>query len=95
MNNRVEIFSDKFKSIKLSLMGIFMTVLSMFILLFGFSIGNILFTMLTTIIALFGIIFFCVTTFFYIKNILINKPILILENDGFYDNQVYYLWKIL
>lgn len=41
MNNRVEIFSDKFKSIKLSLMGIFMTVLSMFILLFGFSIGNI------------------------------------------------------
>ncbi|WP_394011767.1 hypothetical protein [Anaerococcus cruorum] len=91
MNNRVEIFSDKFKSIKLSLMGIFMTVLSMFILLFGFSIGNILFTMLITNIALFGIIFFCVTTFFYIKNILINKPILILENDGFYDNQVYYL----
>lgn len=41
MNNREEIFSDKFKSIKLSLMGIFMTVLSMFILLFGFSIGNI------------------------------------------------------
>lgn len=91
MNNRVEIFSDKFKSIKLSLMGIFMTVLSMFILLFGFSIGNILFTMLITIISLFGIIFFCATTFFYIKNILINKPILILENDGFYDNQVYYL----
>lgn len=91
MNNRVEIFSDKFKSIKLSLMGIFITVLSMFILLFGFSIGNILFTMLITIISLFGIIFFCVTTFFYIKNILINKPILILENDGFYDNQVYYL----
>ena len=86
MNNRVEIFSDKFKSIKLSFMGVFMTILSLLILLFGFSTDNILYTVFISIIALIGIIFFGLTTFFYIKNIFINEPILILENDGFYDN---------
>ncbi|MDU5470248.1 MAG: STM3941 family protein [Peptoniphilus harei] len=38
------------------------------------------------LIGLFGTLFFGSATLFYFKNIFVSKPILIINNDGFYDN---------
>ena len=38
------------------------------------------------IIGLFRTLFFGSTTLFYIKNIFMSKPVLIINNDGFYEN---------
>ena len=97
MDNRLEIRSSRLKNIILSLLGILMTSMSAFMLLSGLygsslHIGSrlyevsILYSIFIILIGLFGTLFFGATTLFYIKNIFIIKPNLILENDGFYEN---------
>lgn len=86
MDNRIEIFSGKFNNIKLSLMGIFMTSMSAFVLLIGYYSPSILYSIFTLIVGVFGVLFFGAATLFCIKNIFVSKPILIIDNDGFYDN---------
>ena len=86
MDNRIEIFSGKFNNIKISLMGIFMTIMSAVIILIGFCSGGILYKVFTFIFGAFGVLFFGAGTLFCIKNIFIIKPTLILDNDGFYEN---------
>ena len=97
MDNRLEIRSSRLKNIILSLLGILMTSMSAFMLLSGLygsslHIGSrlyevsILYSIFIILIGLFGTLFFGTTTLFYIKNIFIIKPNLILENDGFYEN---------
>lgn len=86
MDNRIEIFSGKFNNIKISLMGIFMTIMSAVIILIGFCSGSILYKVFTFIFGAFGVLFFGAGTLFCIKNIFIIKPTLILDNDGFYEN---------
>lgn len=86
MDNRIEIFSGKFNNIKISLMGIFMTIMSAVIIFIGFYSGSILYKIFTLIFGAFGVLFFGAGTLFYIKNIFIIKPTLILDNDGFYEN---------
>lgn len=86
MDNRLEIRSSRLKNIILSLLGILMTIMSAIILLAGLYGGNILYNIFIIFIGLFGTLFFGAATLFYIKNIFIIKPSLILENDGFYEN---------
>lgn len=86
MYNRLEIRSSRLKNIILSLLSILMTSMSVFILLLGLYGGSLLYNIFTIFIGLFGTLFFALTTLFYIKNIFIIKPILILEKDGFYEN---------
>ena len=97
MDNRLEIRSSRLKNIILSLLGILMTSMSAFMLLSGLygsslHIGSrlyevsILYSIFIFLIGLFETLFFGATTLFYIKNIFIIKPNLILENDGFYEN---------
>ena len=86
MDNRIEIFSGTFNNIKISLMGIFMTIMSAVIILIGFCSGSILYKVFTFIFGAFGVLFFGAGTLFCIKNIFIIKPTLILDNDGFYEN---------
>lgn len=86
MDNRIEIFSGKFNNIKISLMGIFMTIMSAVIILIGFCSGSILYKIFTLIFGAFGVLFFGAATLLCIKNIFVRKPILIIDNEGFYDN---------
>ena len=86
MDNRIEIFSGKFNNIKISLMGIFTTIMSAVIILIGFCSGSILYKIFTFIFGAFGVLFFGAGTLFCIKNIFIIKSTLILDNDGFYEN---------
>lgn len=86
MDNRIEIFSGKFNNIKISLMGIFMTIMSAVIIFIGFYSGSILYKIFTLIFGAFGVLFFGAATFLCIKNIFVRKPILIIDNEGFYDN---------
>ena len=86
MDNRLEIPSSRFKNTILSLSGILMTLMSGFMLLAGLYSGSYLYNLFTIIIGLFGTLFFGSATLFYFKNIFVSKPILIINNDGFYDN---------
>lgn len=86
MDNRLEIRSSRLKNIILSLLGILMTIISAFMLLAGLYGGNILYNIFIIFIGLFGTLFLGAATLFYIRNIFIIKPVLILENDGFYEN---------
>lgn len=86
MDNRIEIFSGKFNNIKISLMGIFMTIMSAVIIFIGFCSGSILYKIFTLIFGAFGVLFFGAATLLCIKNIFVRKPILIIDNEGFYDN---------
>ena len=99
MDNRLEMRSSRLKNIIFSLLGILMTIMSAFLLLAGLFGGSSLYgdrilyniyTFLCSIfrflIGLFGTLFFGAGTLFCIINIFVNKPTLILENDGFYEN---------
>ncbi len=86
MDNRLEIPSSRLKNIILSLSGTLMTLMSGFMLLAGLYSGSYLYNLFTIIIGLFGTLFFGSATLFYFKNIFVSKPILIINNDGFYDN---------
>lgn len=55
-------------------------------LLDGLCGDSILYDIFTIFIGLFGTLFFGAATLFYIRNIFIIKPVLILENDEFYEN---------
>lgn len=86
IDSRLEIRSSRLKNINLSLLGILMIIISAFMLLAGLCGGSILYNIFTIFIGLFGTLFFGAATLFYIRNIFIIKPVLILENDGFYEN---------
>lgn len=99
MDNRLEILSSRLKNIILSLSGTLMTLMSGFMLLAGlyegsrlyggrilYSIFIILDSIFLIFVGLFGTLFFGAATLFYIRNIFIIRPVLILENDGFYEN---------
>ncbi|WP_167338296.1 STM3941 family protein [Anaerococcus rubeinfantis] len=86
IDSRLEIRSSRLKNINLSLLGILMTIISAFMLLDGLCGGSILYNIFTIFIGLFGTLFFGAATLFYIRNIFIIKPVLILENDEFYEN---------
>ena len=86
MDNRLEIRSSRLKNLIFSLLSIFMTSLAVFMLLSGLYEGNILYAIDLIFIGLIGTLFFGAATLFYFKNIFVSKPILIINNDGFYDN---------
>ena len=99
MDNRLEIRSSRLKNIIFSLLSALMTSMAVFMLLSGlyggsrfygdrilYSIFIILDSIFITLVGLFGTLFFGATTLFYIKNIFVNKPTLIINNDGFYEN---------
>lgn len=86
MDNRLEIRSSRLKNIILSLLSIFMTSLAVFMLLSGLYEGNILYAIDYIFIGLIGTLFFGAATLIYIRYIFIIRPVLILENDGFYEN---------
>lgn len=79
MDNRLEIRSSRLKNLILSLLGILMTMMSGFMLLAGLFGGSILYGILIIFIGLFGTLFFGAATLFYIKNIFVSKPVLIIE----------------
>ena len=94
MDNRLEMRSSRLKNIIFSLLSALMTSMSGFILLAGLfggkaTLSDIFFTLYKifyTFLGLFGTLFFGSATLFYFKNIFVSKPILIINNDGFYDN---------
>ena len=86
MDNRLEIRSSILKNLIFSLLSIFMTSLAVFMLLSGLYEGNILYAIDLIFIGLIGTLFFGSATLIYIRNIFIFRPVLILENDGFYEN---------
>lgn len=86
MDNRLEIRSSRLKNLIFSLLSIFMTSLAVFMLLSGLYEGNILYAIDLIFIGLIGTLFFGAATLIYIRNIFIIRPVLILENDGFYEN---------
>ena len=99
MDNRLEMRSSRLKNIIFSLLSTLMTSMAVLMLLSGlyeasrlyggrilYSIFIILDSIFLILIGLFGTLFFGAATLFYIKNIFVNKPTLIINNDGFYEN---------
>ena len=86
MDNRLEIRSSRLKNLIFSLLSIFMTSLAVFMLLSGLYEDNILYAIDLIFIGLIGTLFFGAAILIYIRNIFIIRPVLILENDGFYEN---------
>lgn len=86
MDNRLEIRSSRLKNLIFSLLSIFMTSLAVFMLLSGLYEDNILYAIDLIFIGLIGTLFFGTAILIYIRNIFIIRPVLILENDGFYEN---------
>ena len=99
MDNRLEIRSSRLKNIIFSLLSALMTSMALLMLLAGLYGGSrlyggrILYSILIILdsiffisIGLFGTLFFGAATLLYIKNIFVNKPTLIINNDGFYEN---------
>ena len=99
MDNRLEIRSSRLKNIIFSLLSALMTSMALLMLLAGlfggrrfygdrilYNIYIFLDSIFRILIGLFGTLFFGAATLFYIKNIFVNKPTLIINNDGFYEN---------
>ena len=99
MDNRLEIRSSRLKNIIFSLLSALMTSMALLMLLAGLYGGSrlyggrILYSILIILdsiffisIGLFGTLFFGAATLLYLKNIFVNKPTLIINNDGFYEN---------
>lgn len=99
MDNRLEMRSSRLKNIIFSLLSALMTSMALLMLLAGlfggrrfygdrilYNIYIFLYSIFRILIGLFGTLFFGAGTLFYIKNIFVNKPTLIINNDGFYEN---------
>lgn len=81
MDTDYVVYQSKWKQFRLSLLGVLMTLASLFVLIGGLNKRRYI----VVLVGLIGLLFFSFCTLLIIRQLFVGKQLVVLTNDGFFD----------